>query len=67
MYAVHLIVSLYVSFESPPCPSARMEKEQTYNKSSPDLREDALDDMMQRIRLQGDDPDHFEESERDQL
>ena len=35
--------------------------------SSPDLREDALDDMMHRIHLQSDDPDFLVEAERDQL
>ena len=54
-------------FESPPHPSTRMEMDQTYYLSSPDLMEDALDDMMHRIRLQSDDPDFLEDSERDQL
>ena len=54
-------------FESPPHPSTRMERDQMYYLSSPDLREDALDDMMCRIHLQSDDPDFLEEAERDQL
>ena len=54
-------------FESPPHPSIRMERDQTYSLSSPDLREDALDDMMRRIHLQSDDPDFLKKAERDQL
>ena len=61
--AVHMSV-----FESPPCHSVRMDQEQTYNIGSPDLREDALDDMLCRIHLQSDDPDILgQEAERDQL
>ena len=62
-----LLVAYMFVFESPPCSSTRMERDQTYYLSSPDLREDALDDMMHRIRLQGDDPDFLEETGRDQL
>ena len=55
-------------FESPPHHSARVDQDQTYNISSPDFREDALDDMLHRIHLQSDDPDVFEQdAERDQL
>ena len=52
-----LSVAYMSVFESPPCSSTRMERNQTYYLRSPDLREDTLDDMMHRIRLQGDDPD----------
>ena len=62
-----LLVSMSV-FESPPCCSVRMDPDQTYNISSPDLREDALDDMLHRIHLQSDDPEVLEcDTERDQL
>ena len=44
-------------FESPPRHSARMDQDQTYNIGSPDFRADALDGMLQRIRLQSDDPE----------
>ena len=54
-------------FESPPCHSARMEKDNTYQLSTTDLRDDALDDMMHRIHIQSKDPDYTEEAERDQL
>ena len=55
-------------FESPPCHSIRMDREQMYNTGSPDLREDALNDMLHRIRLQSDDQEYLEqEAERDQL
>ena len=55
-------------FESPPHHSARIDQDQTYNIGSPDLREDALDDMFCKIRLQSDDPDILErDAERDQL
>ena len=47
-------------FESPPHHSIRMDQDQAYNISSPDLREDALDDMLHRICLQSDDPDVLE-------
>ena len=62
-------VSTYMSvFESPPCHSIRMDKDQTYSIGSPDLREDALDDMLCRICLQSDDPDILQqEAEREQL
>ena len=44
-----------------------MERDQTYNISSPDLMEDALD-MMHRIHIQSDDPDYYEQKyEWDQL
>ena len=42
-------------FESLPCHSTRMDQDQTYNIGSPDLREDALNDMLCRICLQSDD------------
>ena len=55
-------------FESPPHHSIRMDQDQTYNIGSPDLREDALDDMLCRIHLQSDDPNILEQkAERDQL
>ena len=55
-------------FESPPHHSVRMDQDQTYNIGSPDPREDALDDMLRRIRLQSDDPEVLEcDAERDQL
>ena len=55
-------------FESPPHHSIRMEQDQTYSVGSTDLREDALDDMLHRIRLQSDDSEYLEqEAERDQL
>ena len=62
-------VAIYMSvFESPPHHSIRMDQDQTYSISSPDLREDALDDMLHRIHLQSDDPALLEqEAERDQL
>ena len=48
--------------------SLRMNPDQTYNIGSPDLREDALDDMLHRIHLQSDDPEVLEhDAERDQL
>ena len=55
-------------FESPSHCSARMDQDQTYNISFPDLWEDALDDILRRIPLQSDDPDILEhDAERDQL
>ena len=55
-------------FESPPCHSERMDQDQTYNIGYPDLREDALDDMLHRIHLQSDNPEVLEcDAERDQL
>ena len=62
-------VSTYMSvFESPPRHSIRMDQDETYSIGSPDLREDALDDMLCRIHLQSDDPELLEqEAERDQL
>ena len=55
-------------FESPPHHSATMDQDQTYNIGSPDLREDALDDMLHRICLQSDDPEVLKcDAERDQL
>ena len=62
-----LLVAYLSVFESPPHSSTRMERDQTYYLSSPDLREDTLDDMMHRIHLQSDDLDILEETERDQL
>ena len=52
--SVLVLVPVYMSvFESPPCLSVRMDHtEQTYSIGSPDLREDALDDMLHRIHLQ---------------
>ena len=67
--SVLISVLVYISvFESPPHHSVRMGQDQTYSIGSPDLREDALDDMLHRIHLQSDDPDILEqEAERDQL
>ena len=67
--SVLVSVSIYMSvFESPPCHSIRIDQDQMYSIGSPDLREDALDDMLHRIHLQSDDPDILEqEAERDQL
>ena len=68
MYCIHITVGCMSVFESPPSHSARMDQEQTYNIRSPDLREDALDDILHRIHLQSDDPDVLEhDAERDQL
>ena len=51
-----------------PCHSTRMDQDQTYNIGSPDLREDAVDDMQCRIHLQSDDPDVLEHDvERDHI
>ena len=63
------IYYIYISvFESPPCHSIRMDPDQMYSIGSPDLREDALDDMLHRIHLQSDDRDILEqEAERDQM
>ena len=66
MIFISLVAYMSV-FESPPRPSTRMERDQTYSIGSPDFRKDALDDMMHRIHLQSDDPDLLEEAERDQL
>ena len=56
-FTAFILVLAHMSvFESPPCHSARMDQDQTYNIGSPDLREDALDDMLHRIHLQSDDP-----------
>ena len=55
-------------FESPPHHSTSMDQEQTYNVGSPELRQDALDDMPHRIHLQSDDPETFEsDTEMNQL
>ena len=63
-----VLVSIHMSvFESPPHHSVRMDQDQTYSTGSPDLREDALDDMLHRIHLQSDDPDILGQEERDQL
>ena len=63
-----LVLAFMSVFKSPPHHSARMDQDQTYNISSPDLREDALNDMLGRIHLQSDDPDVLEhDAERDQL
>ena len=58
---VLVLVLVYMSiFESPPCHSVRMDQDQAYSIASPDLREDAPDDMLCRIHLQSDDPDILE-------
>ena len=55
-------------FESPPPHSTSIDQDQTYNVGSPDLREDALDDILQRIHIQSDDPEVLErDAERDQV
>ena len=42
-----VLVLAYMSlFESPPWHSTSIDQDQTYNVGSPDLREDALDDML---------------------
>ena len=67
---VLVAVPAYMSvFESPSHLSIRMDHpEQAYSIGSPDLREDALDDMLHRIHLQNDDPGFLEqEAKRDQL
>ena len=67
MIFILLLANMSV-FESPQCPSTRMERDQAYSISSPDVREYTLDDMMHRIHPQSDNPDYYEqESERDQL
>ena len=67
-YITALVLVCMSVFESPPHCSIRMDQDQTYNIGSPDLREDALDDMLRRIRLQSDDPENLEsDAERDQL
>ena len=40
-----------------------MDPDQTFTMEHPDLREDALDDMLHRIRLQSDDPEILESIE----
>ena len=65
-----VLASVYMSvFESPPHHSIMMDHlEQTYSIGSPDLREDALEDMLCRIHLQSYDPEFLkQEAERDQL
>ena len=58
--SVLVVVPAYLSvFESPPHHSIRMDQDQTYSVGSPDLREDALDDMLHRIHLQSDDPEYL--------
>ena len=47
--------------------SGWMDRDQTYNIGSPDLREDALDDMLHRIWLSEDSDLLEQEAERDQL
>ena len=60
-FTAFVLVLAYMSvFKSPPHRSVRMDQDQTYNIGSPDLREDALDDMLHRIHLQSDDPDALE-------
>ena len=67
-YITALVLVCMSVFESPPHCSIRTDQDQTYNIGSPDLREDALDDMLRRIRLQSDDPENLEsDAERDQL
>ena len=66
--SVLVLVPAYMSvLESPAHHSVRMDQGQTYSIGSPDLREDALDDMLRRICLQSDDPDILEQEEREQL
>ena len=56
--SVLVLVSIYMSvFESLPCHYIRMDQDQTYSIGSPDLRKDALDDMLCRIHLHIGSPD----------
>ena len=65
MYCIFIALALMAVFDlSPP----HLRGMDTYSISSPDLREDALDDMMHRIHLQGEDQDFIDcESEQEQL
>ena len=65
MYCIFIALALMSVFDlSPPCPRGM----DTYSISSPDLQEDALDDMMHRICLQGEDQDFIDRvSEQEQL
>ena len=65
MYYFFIVLALMSVFDlSPPHPRGM----DTYSISSPDLQEDALDDMMHHIRLQGEDQDFIDcESEQEQL
>ena len=67
--SVLVLVFIYMSvLESPTHHSIRIDQDQTYSIGSPDLREDALDDVLCRICLQCDDSDILEqEAERNQL
>ena len=67
--SVLVSVLVYMSvFKNPQYHSVRMDQDQTYNIGLPDLREDALDDMLCKSHLQSDDPEFLEqEAERDQL
>ena len=65
MYYIFIVLALISVFDlSPPHPRGM----NTYSISSPDLWEDALDDMLCRIHLQGEDQDFIDcESEQEQL
>ena len=65
MYNIFIVLALMSVFDlSPPCPRGM----DTYSISSPELQEDALNDVMRRIRLQGKDQDFIDcESEQEQL
>ena len=63
-----LVLACMSVFESRAHHSTSMDRDQTYNIGSPDLREDALNDMLQRIHIQSDDPEVLESNaEKDQL
>ena len=65
MYCIFIPLALMSVFDlSPP----HLRGMDTYSISSPDLREDALDDMMRHIHLQGEGQDFIDqESEQEQL
>ena len=71
MYCIAFVLAsvlVYMSvFESPLCHSVRMDQDQTYSIGSPNLREDALGDVLCKIRLQSDDLNILKQEERDQL
>ena len=65
MYYIFIVLALMPVLNSSPPPPNGMD---TYSISSPDLQEDAPDDMMCHIRLQGEDQDFMDhESEQAQL
>ena len=65
MYYIFIVLAFMSVFDLHPPHPRGMD---TYSISSPDLREDALDDMMRHIHLQGGDQDFIDhESEQEQL